>query len=47
MSGSRYGCAGFPSRPDYEVPTTAIVDYLQARPDIDSVMGTGTMEQAA
>jgi dienelactone hydrolase len=26
---------GVPSRPDYEVPTTAIVDYLQARPDID------------
>jgi dienelactone hydrolase len=24
-----------PSRPDYEVPTTAIVDYLQTRPDID------------
>jgi dipeptidyl aminopeptidase/acylaminoacyl peptidase len=26
---------GVPSRPDYEVPTTAIVDYLQTRPDID------------
>lgn len=24
-----------PSRPDYEVPTTAIVDYLVTRPDID------------
>jgi alpha-beta hydrolase superfamily lysophospholipase len=24
-----------PSRPDYEVPTAAIVDYLQTRPDID------------
>jgi len=24
-----------PSRPDYEVPTTAIVDYLVARPDLD------------
>ncbi len=24
-----------PSRPDYEVPTAAIVDYLQQRPDID------------
>jgi dipeptidyl aminopeptidase/acylaminoacyl peptidase len=27
---------GVPSRPDYEVPTSAIVDYLQTRPDIDS-----------
>jgi dipeptidyl aminopeptidase/acylaminoacyl peptidase len=27
---------GVPSRPDYEVPTAAIVDYLQTRPDIDS-----------
>ncbi|HEX9528919.1 MAG TPA: alpha/beta fold hydrolase [Streptosporangiaceae bacterium] len=26
---------GVPSRPDYEVPTAAIVDYLQARPDVD------------
>jgi dipeptidyl aminopeptidase/acylaminoacyl peptidase len=26
---------GVPSRPDYEVPTSAIVDYLQNRPDID------------
>jgi dienelactone hydrolase len=26
---------GVPSRPDYEVPTTAIVDYLQIRPDVD------------
>ncbi|HEY1668874.1 MAG TPA: alpha/beta fold hydrolase [Trebonia sp.] len=26
---------GVPSRPDYEVPTTAIVDYLQTRPDVD------------
>ncbi|MEZ0114436.1 alpha-beta hydrolase superfamily lysophospholipase [Catenulispora sp. EB89] len=26
---------GVPSRPDYEVPTTAIVDYLVTRPDID------------
>ncbi|MFI6689631.1 alpha/beta hydrolase [Streptomyces sp. NPDC050485] len=26
---------GVPSRPDYEVPTTAIVDYLLTRPDID------------
>lgn len=26
---------GVPSRPDYEVPTAAIVDYLQTRPDID------------
>jgi hypothetical protein len=25
-----------PSRPDYEVPTRAIVDYLQTRTDIDS-----------
>ncbi len=25
-----------PSRADYEVPTSAIVDYLQARPDFDS-----------
>ena len=25
-----------PSRPDYEVPTAAIVDYLETRPDIDS-----------
>jgi dipeptidyl aminopeptidase/acylaminoacyl peptidase len=24
-----------PSRPDYEVPTSAIVDYLEGRPDID------------
>jgi dipeptidyl aminopeptidase/acylaminoacyl peptidase len=27
---------GVPSRPDYEVPTSAIVDYLETRPDIDS-----------
>jgi dipeptidyl aminopeptidase/acylaminoacyl peptidase len=26
---------GVPSRPDYEVPTSAIVNYLQTRPDID------------
>jgi dipeptidyl aminopeptidase/acylaminoacyl peptidase len=26
---------GVPSRPDYEVPTSAIVDYLVTRPDID------------
>ena len=26
---------GVPSRPDYEVPTTAIVDYLVTRPDLD------------
>jgi dipeptidyl aminopeptidase/acylaminoacyl peptidase len=26
---------GVPSRPDYEVPTSAIVDYLLTRPDID------------
>ena len=26
---------GVPSRPDYEVPTAAIVDYLVTRPDID------------
>jgi dipeptidyl aminopeptidase/acylaminoacyl peptidase len=26
---------GVPSRPDYEVPTTAIVDYLQLRGDVD------------
>jgi alpha-beta hydrolase superfamily lysophospholipase len=26
---------GIASRPDYEVPTAAIVDYLQARPDLD------------
>ncbi|MEY9862032.1 alpha-beta hydrolase superfamily lysophospholipase [Catenulispora sp. GAS73] len=26
---------GVPSRPDYEVPTTAIVDHLVTRPDID------------
>jgi dienelactone hydrolase len=26
---------GVASRPDYEVPTAAIVDYLQARPDVD------------
>jgi dienelactone hydrolase len=26
---------GVPSRPDYEVPTAAIVDYLQTRPDVD------------
>jgi dienelactone hydrolase len=25
-----------PSRPDYEVPTSAIVDYLEKRPEIDS-----------
>jgi dienelactone hydrolase len=25
-----------PSRPDYEVPTAAIVDYLETRPDIDT-----------
>jgi dipeptidyl aminopeptidase/acylaminoacyl peptidase len=25
-----------PSRPDYEVPTAAIVDYLETRPDIDA-----------
>ena len=25
---------GVPSRPDYEVPTAAIVDYLQTRPDV-------------
>jgi dienelactone hydrolase len=25
-----------PSRPDYEVPTSAIIDYLETRPDIDS-----------
>ena len=27
---------GIPSRPDYEVPTAAIVDYLEKRKDIDS-----------
>jgi dipeptidyl aminopeptidase/acylaminoacyl peptidase len=27
---------GVPSRPDYEVPTAAIVDYLETRADIDS-----------
>jgi dipeptidyl aminopeptidase/acylaminoacyl peptidase len=27
---------GVPSRPDYEVPTSAIVDYLETRQDIDS-----------
>jgi alpha-beta hydrolase superfamily lysophospholipase len=27
---------GVPSRPDYEVPTSAIVDFLETRPDIDS-----------
>jgi dienelactone hydrolase len=26
---------GVASRPDYEVPTAAIVDYLQTRPDVD------------
>jgi len=26
---------GVPSRPDYEVPTSAIVDYLQTREDLD------------
>ncbi|WP_089102845.1 alpha/beta hydrolase [Streptomyces hyaluromycini] len=26
---------GVPSRPDYEVPTSAIVDYLVTRPDVD------------
>lgn len=26
---------GVPSRPDYEVPTAAIVDYLQTRADVD------------
>jgi dipeptidyl aminopeptidase/acylaminoacyl peptidase len=26
---------GVPSRPDYEVPTAAIVDFLQTRPDVD------------
>jgi dipeptidyl aminopeptidase/acylaminoacyl peptidase len=26
---------GVPSRPDYEVPTAAIVDYLQTRDDVD------------
>jgi alpha-beta hydrolase superfamily lysophospholipase len=25
-----------PSRPDYEVPTAAIVDYLETRPDVDA-----------
>ena len=25
-----------PSRPDYEVPTRAIVDYLETRPDVDA-----------
>ena len=24
------------SRPDYEVPTTAIIDYLETRPDVDA-----------
>jgi dienelactone hydrolase len=27
---------GVPSRPDYEVPTAAIIDYLEERTDIDS-----------
>jgi len=26
---------GVPSRPDYEVPTRAIVDYLETRSDVD------------
>lgn len=25
-----------PSRPDYEVPTAAIIDYLETRPDVDA-----------
>ncbi|GAA1864209.1 prolyl oligopeptidase family serine peptidase [Pseudonocardia ailaonensis] len=27
---------GVPSRPDYEVPTAAVVDYLETRTDVDS-----------
>jgi dipeptidyl aminopeptidase/acylaminoacyl peptidase len=27
---------GVPSRPDYEVPTSAIVDYLETRSDVDA-----------
>jgi dipeptidyl aminopeptidase/acylaminoacyl peptidase len=27
---------GVPSRPDYEVPTAAVIDYLETRPDVDA-----------
>src|ERR1700692_3432114 len=34
--GEPLGLRNIPSRPDYEVPTRAIVDYLETRPDVDS-----------
>jgi transcriptional regulator with XRE-family HTH domain len=34
-TGEPLRLSNVPSRPDYEVPTTAIVDYVVTRPDID------------
>jgi len=34
--GSSHYVKGIPTRPDYEVPVMACVDYLQARPEVDA-----------